>query len=174
MSIFGGSVQQKRMAFFSEIRLRRVKYGFAMWNSYAVKYLLRKCEEANFISHCDEGAIFHNSRSELFHIRHRRIFHWKESCISVLWPHEKSTCESKCFFQWNSFLRNEWNAPSERESLAGEPEIRLWRVGERILFHIDRREIFHNSRSELFHIRRSRIFHWIWLHFCTMTTSKPP
>ena len=24
---------------------------------------------ANFISHCDEGAIFHNSRSELFHIR---------------------------------------------------------------------------------------------------------
>ena len=34
-----------------------------------MKYLLRKCEEANFISHCDEGAIFHNSRSELFHIR---------------------------------------------------------------------------------------------------------
>ena len=66
---------------------------------------------------------------------------------------------SQVLFQWNSFLRNEWNAPSERESLAGEPEIRLRRVGERILFHIDRREIFHNSRSELFHIRRSRIFH---------------
>ena len=26
---------------------------------------------ANFISHCDEGAIFHNSRSELFHIRRK-------------------------------------------------------------------------------------------------------
>ena len=46
-----------------------------------------KCAAARegiyFISHCDEGAIFHNSRSELFHIRHRRIFHRKESCISV-------------------------------------------------------------------------------------------
>ena len=38
-------------AFFNEIRLRRVKYGSAMWNSSAVKYLLRKCEKANFISH---------------------------------------------------------------------------------------------------------------------------
>ena len=52
-----------------------------------------------------------------------------------------------------------------------DTEIRLRRVGERILFHNDRRKIFHNSRSELFHIRRSRIFHWIWLHFCTMTTN---
>ena len=26
---------------------------------------------ANFISHYDEGAIFHNSRGELFHIRHK-------------------------------------------------------------------------------------------------------
>jgi hypothetical protein len=36
-----------------------------------VKYLLRKCEEANFISHCDRivakqrGAIFHNFRKEI-------------------------------------------------------------------------------------------------------------
>ena len=66
--------------------------------------------------------------------------------------------------------------PAERVKYAGAceiacgSEIRLRRVGERILFHIDRREIFHNSQSELFHIRRSRIFHWIWLHFCTMTT----
>ena len=29
---------------------------------------------ANFISHCDEGAIFHNGRRSLFHIR--RIFHF--------------------------------------------------------------------------------------------------
>ena len=50
--------------------------------------------------------------------------------------------------------------PSERvkyadacESLASEPEIRLRRVKERILFHIDqsrrRREIFHNFRKEI-------------------------
>ena len=32
-----------------------------------VKYLLRKCEVANFISHCDEGAIFHNPQG-LFHV----------------------------------------------------------------------------------------------------------
>ena len=32
------------LSFFSEIRLRRVKFGFAKWNSFAVKYLLRKCE----------------------------------------------------------------------------------------------------------------------------------
>ena len=47
-----------------------------------VKYAPRvKCAAARegiyFISHCDEGAIFHNSRSELFHIRQRRIFHLK-------------------------------------------------------------------------------------------------
>ena len=35
-------------------------------------------EGSYFISHCDEGAIFHNLRSKLFHIRHRRIFHLKE------------------------------------------------------------------------------------------------
>ena len=70
-------------AFFNEIRLRRVKYGFAMWNSYAVKYLLRKCEEANFISHCDEGAIFHNSRSELFHIRRETNISLEK--LYVLW-----------------------------------------------------------------------------------------
>ena len=41
-----------------------------------VKYASRvKCAAARegiyFISHCDEGAIFHNSRSELFHIRRK-------------------------------------------------------------------------------------------------------
>ena len=36
-----------------------------------MKYLLRKCEEANFISNCDGGAIFHNLHSKLFHIRHK-------------------------------------------------------------------------------------------------------
>ena len=30
-----------------------------------MKYLLRKCENANFISHCDEGAIFHNFRKKI-------------------------------------------------------------------------------------------------------------
>ena len=41
-----------------------------------VKYASRvKCAAARegiyFVSHCDEGAIFHNLRSKLFHIRHR-------------------------------------------------------------------------------------------------------
>ena len=53
-------------AFFSEIRLRRVKYGFAMWNSYAVKYLLRKCEEANFISHRTKWDISQFSQENYF------------------------------------------------------------------------------------------------------------
>ena len=49
-----------------------------------VKYLLRKCEMfadanvANFISHCDEGVIFHNFLRKLFNIQHRRIFHLKQ------------------------------------------------------------------------------------------------
>ena len=47
------------------------------WNSFAVKYLLCKCEIfasrmwANFISHCDEGAIFNNFQRKLFHIRRK-------------------------------------------------------------------------------------------------------
>ena len=53
------------------------------WNSFAVKYLLCKYEIfasrmwANFISHCDEVAIFHNDHGSLFHIR--RIFHFNFS-----------------------------------------------------------------------------------------------
>ena len=54
----------KASAFFNEIRLRRVKYGFAMWNSFAVKYLLCKCEKANFISHRTKW-IFHNVRQHI-------------------------------------------------------------------------------------------------------------
>ena len=44
----------------------------SLWNiCFAnVKYSLTRMW-ANFISHCDEGAIFHNSRSELFHIRRK-------------------------------------------------------------------------------------------------------
>ena len=57
-----------------------------------MKYLLRKCEEANFISHCDEGAIFHNSRSELFHIRQRRIFHLKSERF-----YDIITAERRCY-----------------------------------------------------------------------------
>jgi hypothetical protein len=54
--------------------------GFVKCTS-CVKYASRvKCAAARegiyFISHCDEGAIFHNSRSELFHILPQgKIFH---------------------------------------------------------------------------------------------------
>ena len=72
----------KASAFFNEIRLRRVKYGFAMWNSDAVKYLLRKCEifaDANvgkFHFTSNEVRYFTMCDSTLFHIRQRRIFHY--------------------------------------------------------------------------------------------------
>ena len=42
-----------RRAFFSEIRLRRVKYSFA------VKYLLRKCEKGEFHFTFGVSRIFH-------------------------------------------------------------------------------------------------------------------
>ena len=76
---------RKSWSFFNEIRLRRVKFGFAKWNSFIVKYLLRKCEEANFISHCDRREqYFTMCVSTLFHIRQRRIFHLKNECLYVI------------------------------------------------------------------------------------------
>ena len=45
----------------NEIRLRRVKYDFVMRNSYAVKYLLRKCE-GRISFHIERSEIFHNFR----------------------------------------------------------------------------------------------------------------
>ncbi len=46
-------------------------------NFVNVKYSLTRMW-ANFISHCDKGAIFHNDQRALFHVR--RIFHFNYSC----------------------------------------------------------------------------------------------
>ena len=49
---------------------------FFQRNSPLVSEMHFAREEANFISHCSAGAIFHNSRSELFHILPQgKIFH---------------------------------------------------------------------------------------------------
>ena len=63
-------VYQDNVCFFQR---NKSLAGFVKCTS-CVKYAPRvKCATARegiyFISHCDEGAIFHNSRSELFHIR---------------------------------------------------------------------------------------------------------
>ena len=75
-------------AFFNEIRLRRVKYGSAMWNSTAVKYLLRKCEKANFISHRTESQaawdISQFSQENYFTFTEGEYFTKFKSCIFVL------------------------------------------------------------------------------------------
>ena len=55
----------------NEIRLRRVKYSFAMWNSFAVKYLLRKCEKGEFHFTSSKARYFTISARKLFHIRHK-------------------------------------------------------------------------------------------------------
>ena len=65
-------VYQDNVCFFQR---NKSLTGFVKCTS-CVKYASRvKCAAARegiyFISHCDEGAIFHNSRSELFHIRRK-------------------------------------------------------------------------------------------------------
>ena len=84
-------------AFFNEIRLRRVKYGFAMWNSYAVKYLLRKCEEANFISHRTKWDISQFSQENYFTFGNAEYFTKFKSCIFVLWAQQKAHRFAVCF-----------------------------------------------------------------------------
>ena len=97
--------QVERLAFFNEIRLRRVKYGFAMWNSYAVKYLLRKCEEANFISHRTKWDISQFSQENYFTFGNAEYFTKFKSCIFVLWA-QKIQVERLGFFYP---LRKQWH-----------------------------------------------------------------
>ena len=78
-----------RCAFFNEIRLRRVKFGSAKWNSSAVKYLLRKCD-GRISFHIERSEIFHNSRSELFHIR-------RQPNISLLSPSSLEKHRKLCY-----------------------------------------------------------------------------
>ena len=89
-------------AFFNEIRLRRVKYGFAMWNSYAVKYLLRKCEEANFISHRTKWDISQFSQENYFTFGNAEYFTKFKSCIFVLRTQEHHQSVVFFFYAWNS------------------------------------------------------------------------
>ena len=62
---------RKQVLFSTKFALRASEIA-SLWNiCFAnVKYSLTRMW-ANFISHCDEGAIFHNSRGELFHIRRK-------------------------------------------------------------------------------------------------------
>ena len=96
---------RKQMAFFNEIRLRRVKYGSAMWNSSAVKYLLRKCEEANFISHCDEGSnISQFPQGNYFTFAARRIFHLKNTRFYAIISEKGDNYGRKQIINADSFL----------------------------------------------------------------------
>ena len=68
------------MPYEREIWLRHVKYACG-----------RVCG-IYFISHCDNGAIFHNSRSKLFHIRRKSNISPKNiSCNFVLRAHIGAT-----------------------------------------------------------------------------------
>ena len=67
-----------------------------------MKYASRvKCAAARegiyFISHCDEGAIFHNSRSELFHIRREpNISLKKRNKLRIPYKAHALICLRKC------------------------------------------------------------------------------
>ena len=118
----------KASAFFNEIRLRRVKYGFAMWNSYAVKYLLRKCEEANFISHRTKWDISQFSQENYFTFGNAEYFTKFKSCIFVLWAQKMRGTRSMpllfCFspFEFDQWLRRcRGSSPQGRESLVQCP-----------------------------------------------------
>ena len=87
------SHSRKRMAFFSEIRLRRVKYGFAMWNSFAVKYLLRKCDGRISFHIATKEQYFTISKGNYFTFGRCRIFHLKNlPCYDII------TAESRCYY----------------------------------------------------------------------------
>ena len=75
------SHQKKALRKKCFFQLNKSLMGFVKCTS-CVKYASHvKCAAAReriyFISHCDEGAIFHNVRSTLFHIRQCRIFRLK-------------------------------------------------------------------------------------------------
>ena len=128
----GGAIKKalaKASAFFNEIRLRRVKYGFAMWNSYAVKYLLRKCEEANFISHrTDPQAawdISQFSQENYFTFGNAEYFTKFTSCIFVLWaPKMRGTRSVPLIFCFSTFEFEQRFLILNRQQPAGRPN---WR-----------------------------------------------
>ena len=82
----------KASAFFNEI------CPSGKWNSYAVKYLLRKCEMfaartwANFISHCDQREQYFTIHEvNYFTFGNAEYFTKFKSCNFILWPHNGAT-----------------------------------------------------------------------------------
>ena len=82
-------------AFFNEIRLRRVKYGFAMWNSFAVKYLLRKCDGRISFHIATKEQYFTIYEVYYFTFGASRIFHLK----SYL-KYDTIIVERRCYNDW--------------------------------------------------------------------------
>ena len=74
--------------------------------------------------------------------------------IPVPQPRKKPFAKANGFFQWNSFLRNEWNTLA-RVKLPAAVKYAYGVWGNEFYFTLrPTGAIFHNSRSELFHIRR--------------------